>query len=182
MDKLNNFKYDIIKNFLSKDEVKVYKEYAKIMHRENTGNFDLDQNNNGDTAFYKDKLFNFLLEDKKKLIEDLTDYKLHSTYNYWRCYTFNAVLKKHKDRPSCEISATVQIDSDGTQWPIFINGEKIVLENGDALIYKGCDYEHWRDYFTGDYQIQVFLHYVDSNGKYANFKNDNIQHRINYGN
>ena len=172
MAKIDNFKYKVIKNFLSQEEIKIYGAYAKILHEENVNNFDEFQNNNGDTAFYKDPLFNFLQRDKHKIIEEAIGIKLLYTYNFWRCYTYNAILKKHTDRPSCEFSATVFIDSDGTDWPIFIDGKEILLNKGDILIYKGCEVEHWREPFTGDFQIQLFLHFVDADGKYANLEND----------
>jgi hypothetical protein len=79
-------------------------------------------------------------------------------------YTLNADLKKHTDRESCEISVTVMIGSDGTKWPIYMNGTEINMEPGDAAIYLGCEVEHWREEFKGDWQAQTFLHYVDKNG------------------
>jgi hypothetical protein len=172
MDKLNNFKFQVVKNFLTKDELKIYKAYAEHAHRNNFSSFDENQNNNADTYFYKDNLFEFLLRDKIKLVEEKTEYSLLPTYTFWRCYSYNAELLKHKDRPSCEVSATIQISSD-TTWPIFMDGNKVNLEDGDAVIYKGCDLEHWREPFEGDHQIQVFLHYVDANGKYKDYQNDN---------
>jgi hypothetical protein len=87
-------------------------------------------------------------------------------------YTKFADLKKHKDRPSCEISVTVMIDSDGTNWPIFIDGTKIDLEPGDAAIYLGCEVEHWRETFDGDWHAQAFLHYVDQDGPNKDYKFD----------
>ena len=38
-------------------------------------------------------------------------------------------------------------------------GKEIELENGDAVIYKGCDLEHWREPFKGEVCVQTFLHY-----------------------
>ena len=38
------------------------------------------------------------------------------------------------------------------------------LEPGDAMIYKGCDIEHWREPFHGVACAQVFYHYTDVNG------------------
>jgi hypothetical protein len=83
-----------------------------------------------------------------------------------------ADLKKHTERPSCEISVTVMIGSDGTKWPIFIEDNEVVLQPGDAVIYLGCELEHWREEFKGDWHSQVFLHYVDANGPYSNFAID----------
>jgi hypothetical protein len=49
---------------------------------------------------------------------------------------------------------------------------KVMLNKGDALIYNGCNVEHWREPFDGDYHIQAFLHYVDKHGEHANYKGD----------
>ena len=77
-------------------------------------------------------------------------------------------LKKHKDRPSCEISVTVNIGSDGTKWPIFMEGTSIDLNEGDAVIYLGRELTHWRKEFQGDWCAQTFLHYVDKEGENKN--------------
>jgi hypothetical protein len=93
-------------------------------------------------------------------------------------YTINADLEKHKDRHACEISVTVMVGSDGTQWPIFMEGNKINMEPGDAVIYLGCELEHWREEFKGDWQAQTFLHYVDKNGQNKEWAKDK---RLMYG-
>jgi len=102
---------------------------------------------------------------KKFLIEKESGKKLLPTYSFWRCYTKYADLKKHTDRPSCEISVTVNINGDGTSWPIFMEGTSLDLKKGDAALYLGCKVKHWREEFKGDYQFQTFLHYVDAEGK-----------------
>ena len=63
----------------------------------------------------------------------------------------------------------------GDEWPIYLEpsgeegkeGVKVLLNPGDMLIYRGCDLEHWRDPFAGDNCGQVFLHYNDLNGEFA---------------
>jgi len=170
-----NWKYIVIPKLLNSTEVKLAHEYCKERHIKNTDNFDEKQNNCGDTYFYKDPLIQTFLKNKKKILEKNVNLKLHETYTFWRCYTYGADLKKHKDRPSCEISVTVFIGSDGEyEWPIYMDGKKVNLKVGDGVIYRGCDIEHWREPYKGDYHIQAFLHYVDANGKYANHKGDAI--------
>jgi hypothetical protein len=93
-------------------------------------------------------------------------------------YTINADLKKHTDRESCEISVTVMIGSDGTKWPIYMDGVELYLEPGAAAIYLCCEVEHWRDEFKGDWHAQTFLHYVDKNGLNKEWARDK---RIFYG-
>lgn len=170
MDEINNkFKFKVVKNFLTKEELALLKDYTRIKHRINFDSFDNRQSNNLDTKFYGDPIMESLLIQKKSLIEQETNKKLLPTYSFWRMYTYNAILKKHSDRESCEYSATVMIGSCGTRWPLFIDGVAIDLEPGEAIIYKGSEYEHWREAFQGDWQSQCFLHYVDLNGPYTEF-------------
>ena len=164
MEFIKNIKYKVIKNFLTKEEVNLLVHYCRIKHRTNFNSFDCCQNDNGDTYFYGDPLMESLMLNKKKLMQEETGLELLPTYAFWRMYTLHADLKKHKDRPSCEVSVTVMIGSDGTKWPIYMDGTELNLEPGDAAIYLGCEVEHWREEFTGDWQAQTFLHYVDKNG------------------
>ena len=41
---INNFKYKLIKNFLTKDEIKLLTDYCRIRHRVNIDSFDFKQN------------------------------------------------------------------------------------------------------------------------------------------
>jgi len=164
MGTIRDFKYKLIKNFLTLEEIKLLMDYCRIKHRINNNSFDFHQNNNGDTYFYGDPLMESLMINKLKIMEKESGLQLLCTYAFWRMYTLNADLKKHKDRPSCEISVTVMIGSDGTPWPIYMGGTEINMEPGDAAIYLGCEIEHWREEFKGDWHAQTFLHYVDVNG------------------
>ena len=111
------------------------------------------------------------------IIEKATGLRLLPTYTYARIYYEGAELKKHLDRPSCQISATMTLATDGTDWPIFMRNlkgkeNKLKLEVGDMCIYRGMDLEHWREPYTGKRQTQVFMHYVDADGPYAEWQFD----------
>ncbi len=103
---------------------------------------------------------------------------LFPTYSYTRFYLKDAVLEPHLDRPSCEISATLTIDHSGASpWPIFIQNQRdedvaVDLQRGDILVYRGAERRHWREPLADEWQIQVFLHFVDQEGPYAKFKFD----------
>ena len=119
-------------------------------------------------------------------MEKVTGLKLYPAYTYARIYKKGDELRRHKDRPSCEISTTVNLGGD--PWPIFIDGTgannviderknivkpnapagtKVLLEVGDMLVYSGCELEHWREPFDGNICGQVFLHYNHVNGPFA---------------
>ena len=142
-------------------------------------------------AVYGDSLFDNLLVKFAKPIGDSVGRTLIPTYSYARVYKTGEILKRHKDRPACEISATLTLGFDSKPiWPIFFDEEKeatITLERGEMAVYKGCEVLHWRTPFKGQWHVQVFLHYVDANGPYKEHAMDGresfgIQKNQNVGN
>jgi len=128
-------------------------------------------------AFYSALCFEALSLQLQPLMEEITDKKLYPTYTYARIYYNGATMAIHKDRPSCQFSATVNISIDKEPWEIWfetLNGEKkaIKLWPGDLIVYKGDTLNHWRDAYEGQRQTQAFLHYVDKNGNYRDYKWD----------
>lgn len=118
-----------------------------------------------------------LLMEMLPLTEEVSRLKLFPTYSYFRVYKRGDVLEKHTDRPSCEISLTVCLGYQAEKpWPIMVEGpidvSPIELAPGDGLIYRGIECAHWREPLNGDTAVQVFLHYVDQNGPYAEWKYD----------
>jgi hypothetical protein len=120
-------------------------------------------------SIYGDPAFDTLLMKMLPVMKKETGLDVVPTYSYARMYKKGDELKKHKDRPSCEISTTLNLGGD--PWPIFLENNKVMLETGDMLIYEGCKLEHWREPFEGDNCGQVFLHYNNANGQ---FKNMNV--------
>ena len=126
-------------------------------------------------------------------MEKVTGLKLYPAYTYARIYKKGDILKRHKDRFSCEISTTMNLGGD--DWPIYLDptgqssvipgvgehgveeskrliknpnkGVKVNLNPGDMLVYRGCDLEHWREPFKGKECVQVFLHYNNQKTKGA---------------
>ena len=130
----------------------------------------------------------------KDIVETAIGRGLYETYYYDRFYFPGQELKKHVDRPACEISVTVHIDTNIKEnWPIWVknvNGENVpvVLEAGDAMIYKGCERPHWREPMPGLlesirdgldkhslYYHQIFFHYVLQDGIRAHYAWDKGQ-------
>ena len=117
----------------------------------------------GTYSHYADIAMESLLLLCQPVMEKHTKLKLTPTYSYARIYKQGDILKKHKDRFSCEISSTINLGGD--LWSIFVEGIKVNLKPGDMLIYKGQELEHWREPFKGVECAQVFLHYNDINKK-----------------
>ena len=114
---------------------------------------------------YADFAMETLMVKMLPVMKKHTGLDLVPTYSYARAYKKGDCLHRHKDRPSCEISTTLNLGGD--PWSIFVEGTKVLLEVGDMLVYSGCELEHWREPFDGDICGQVFLHYNHVNGPFA---------------
>jgi len=120
-------------------------------------------------SHYSDIAMETLMLKCQPIMEKTTGLKLYPSYTYARIYKKGDILKRHKDRFSCEISTTMNLGGDG--WPIYLEpsgktgkkGIKIDLKPGDMLVYSGCELEHWRNKFRGKNCAQVFLHYNNKN-------------------
>ena len=185
-------KYQVIRGAISKEVADIAYRYLQISaeadhwmlnngvtHAGNklVGNFNDPQVPNS-YAKYGDRLMETLLVKTIDVMQKKTGLKLVPTYSYTRLYRKGNILRRHKDRPSCEISATVCLDWNDSNcqkrkpWPIWIKNDQgeiaINLEPGDAMVYKGCEVEHWREPFHGNACAQVFYHYTDVNGERFN--------------
>jgi len=121
----------------------------------------------GDFSKYGDPIFDTLLNLSLAKMQELTGKELVPTYSYHRLYTRGTELKRHSDRPSCEISTTLCLGYDSDyNWPMYVEAKPIELEPGDIIVYKGEKLKHGRDVFEGKNHAQCFLHYNDKNGPF----------------
>jgi hypothetical protein len=195
-------KYQVIKNAISyelanfcfnyfllkRDAIKYMYDHNLIAENDMHGTWE-DGQVNGAYAIYADHVMETLLVKTLPVMKERTGLDLIPTYSYARVYEKGAILERHKDRPSCEISTTLNLGGD--LWPIYLSpienlgipeiyggkkgitvssnakGIPINLKPGDMLIYSGCELEHWRNSFEGDICGQVFLHYNHANGRFA---------------
>ena len=146
----------------------------------------------GSLARYWHPQYRKIHSEIRLILEQVIGRKLYNTYYYDRFYFPGQELKKHTDRPACEISVTIHVSTNIKEsWPIWIktpdtfedktmkiaNGENrfVHLEAGDGMVYKGCERPHWRDPMPGLleskinkdeslYYHQIFFHYVLQDG------------------
>ena len=177
--------YKIVRNVLTQELVKYINlnfeihETANYFFRNSTEENPYpfgDQQSPNSFAWYCSIHSESLLMFLKPTIEKITDTELYESYSYARNYYHGAILEKHIDRPSCEYSATICISKD-IDWGFFIENAdgvatEVQLYPGDMIVYRGDLLNHWRNPYQGKTHRQLFLHYVDANGKYQNCKFD----------
>ena len=184
-----------ITEFLPKQILNLSYSYSLIKFS-NTKSFEIDDQANSLIGVYSDTYMETLMEASTPVVEQNVGKKLFPTYSYFRIYDKGSDLKIHKDRPSCEYTVALCLGADPAQEPyeIFVGEEdnnsdyKYYSNEGDynrykidykfpmvpnnALIFKGMDKIHWREYCKHDHFITVFLHYVDQEGEFKEWKFD----------
>ena len=200
MSSLEEKGYLEVKQIIPVEICQLFTQYALMRERFNFKPEKKDAQIPGQHSVYGDSFAETLAMFLQPHIEKETGLELAPTYTYYRVYRPGANLKRHKDRPSCQISATVcfgfeyfGMDEDYS-WEVFVDPESVNKKKpddefnrigeylsygnpgigyrqspGDAIIYKGCEIEHWREPFNageGSYQVQVFFHYIDKNGPF----------------
>ena len=194
-------KYVLIKKFISKEQAYYLYNYgvlranaASTMAKSKwpgyrpdiDGTFE-DKQVPGTYSCYADPAMETLLLQGLDGMRKVTGLNLAPTYSYWRLYKNGDVLKRHKDRPSCEVSTTLCLGYNNENlkgkkkhwqlynWPMWVDktggrgnkGTAIHMEPGDMIVYRGCEIEHWREPFIGQNHAQVFLHYNNIDGPYG---------------
>ena len=118
-----------------------------------------------------------LLESCCEKMSEVTGIDLLPTYDYSRIYNKGDILKPHTDRPSCDVSITVNLRNTGGPWEFCFTGGSVVMKAGDGVAYRGCVLEHWREANPADFTHQVFMHYVDAHGPHADNANEYMKHK-----
>lgn len=177
IETFNKDGYCVIRNVLPSELRDFVTQYALFDEMQN---FQADDDQvPGAHSHYADPAMETILVHLQDVIEKNTGLTLYPTYSYYRVYRNGDVLLPHRDRPSCEISATMCLnysyDDKTFTWPIYMEGNPVDICPGDVVIYKGCEKSHWREPLRNDddvWHVQAFFHYVDANGPYTEWKFD----------
>lgn len=170
-------RYIFIQNLVPLDLCRIVTKYS-LMKEENEFSAESKEEAQVENAHsvYSDTLMETLLYFLRPHVEQNTGIKLCPTYSYYRVYRPGMKLDRHRDRESCEISATVCFGYEYLRknkeykWGMYVEPNILITQKpGDAIIYKGCEIDHWRDVFDaglGSYQVQAFFHYINVDGPY----------------
>jgi|TARA_Y100000114_G_scaffold98644_1_gene91826 hypothetical protein len=164
MDSLEKNKYKYVKNMLSLDIVDFLSTWS-------IQNFKITPDPQAPMSFsvHSDdsQIYTHVLHYLKPIMEKETGLNLKPTYSYNRVYVGGSSLEKHKDRGECEISASICLkyhyEDKNYKWPLYMQDTPIIIKEGDGVIYKGCEIEHWRPVFNQPQKCwhhQLFIHYL----------------------
>jgi hypothetical protein len=184
-----------IKEFLPQQILNLAYSYSIIKYS-NQKQFNIDNQTSSLIGEHADYLMETLMDMSTSVVEQNVGKKLWPTYSYFRIYDKGSDLKIHTDRESCEYTVALCLGADPVDhsYEIFMGKEdntsdykyyddkgnynryridhKFSMLPNNAVIFKGMDKIHWREVCTHDHFITVFLHYVDQEGPYKDYKFD----------
>ena len=103
-------------NFLSKDELKLAQQYWSLKEYSLTPCFQAQNS----FSLYADFLSETFMVAKKDQVEKALGEPLLSAYSFSRVYYYASKLLVHHDRPSCEVSISLNIDAD-LEWTLWFH-------------------------------------------------------------
>ena len=112
------------------------------------------------------------------IIEKEIGLKLIPTYCLVRKYFKGSTLISHTDRDACEISLTYCIS--GPEWEMNMGDNTFITKIGNGVVYKGREIPHGRSKPSSGEVIQVFNHWVISDGTKLDYAYDAGATRYHY--
>ena len=83
----------------------------------------------------------------------------------------------HIDENACTFTVDIQLDSN-IDWPIYIDFEQHLLQDGDAVLYMGEEQLHWRPPFPqsdeSSFVTMLFMHYAEPDHWFFQYGQDYI--------
>ena len=172
--------YAVVRGLIGPELAEFLQSYAAILRE--SGRMEVDHQVPGSLRRYAAPGFEALLDLCAAPLSTLAGRRLLPTYSFVRYYFRGQELSAHRDRPECEHSVTLHLaSSDEGAWPISIRKgaeepAEVILHPGDAVLYRGNEVLHWREPLQMEWYLQVFLHYVDAGGEFADRHLDGRRH------
>lgn len=161
-------KVEVLRDLFTETDCRFMVQKMERAIADNRTKRELPNNKKGINAFSVHELFP---DEQMQVLYDVTEVVgevLLPTYNFSRKYIKGSILRRHKDRPACEHSLTINFGVHEKPWTFYCElNDKIMgidLNPGDALYYTGQDVAHWREPLETDYCYQTFFHYVEKDG------------------
>jgi hypothetical protein len=164
-------KYLFVRRALPKAMLDYLKAYCRVLLE--NGRFGADSQCPLSLGLAGDPGLDAVLEWIRPRIGRLVGCPLTPTYSFARLYAEGEVLNRHRDRAACEISVTlsIEIPKGGGPSVLFLKPPRqrivaIEMQEGDGCIYAGTEVEHWREAISVGGYLQLFLHFIETNGQH----------------
>ena len=182
LTQFNDTGYCVVKNALSPILCEFLSQYARFRYQTSPNVLNSSDPLEGIHREYGNSVMELLLLNLRGTVEKYTGMNLWPTLSFYYTYRKGNLLKKHKDRDSCEVVACLCLGMDEKyskehkSWSIYLEKDAIetavLLEPGDIVIFKGNKMNHWRQKFQGEWFVSAIFAYVAKDGDHTYLKYD----------
>ncbi|MDQ1591342.1 MAG: hypothetical protein QOG71_1969 [Pyrinomonadaceae bacterium] len=105
-------------------------------------------------SIYDEETARFVQQQINALVNRITPAPVRPSHCQVSVYQPGAFLRRHKDQPQYVWNLSLVVDAEpeseeANAWPICVEVEgrarEVRLEIGDAVLYRGAEFTHWRD-------------------------------------
>jgi hypothetical protein len=117
-------------------------------------------------SIYDEETARFVQQQITALVNRITPAPVRPSHCQVSVYQPGAFLRRHKDRPqyvwnlSLVVDARPELEEAGA-WPICVEVDgqtrEVRLEIGDAVLYRGSEFTHWRDALPEDQSVTLLF-------------------------
>jgi hypothetical protein len=117
-------------------------------------------------SIYDEETARFVQQQITALVNRITPAPVRPSHCQVSVYQPGAFLRRHKDQPqyvwnlSLVVDAEPEVEEAGA-WPICVEVDgqtrEVRLEIGDAVLYRGSEFTHWRDVLPEDQSVTLLF-------------------------
>ncbi|HEY1404838.1 MAG TPA: hypothetical protein VGB05_11965 [Pyrinomonadaceae bacterium] len=117
-------------------------------------------------SIYDEETARFVQQQITALVNRITPAPVRPSHCQVSVYQPGAFLRRHKDQPQYVWNLSLVLDAEpeleeASAWPICVEVEgrtrEVRLEIGDAVLYRGSEFTHWRDVLPGDQSVTLLF-------------------------
>tara|TARA_R110000765_G_scaffold24741_1_gene61779 strand:+ start:69 stop:938 length:870 start_codon:yes stop_codon:yes gene_type:complete len=113
-------RFAVVDDFLTGEALTVYQNY--VIDKIQAGHWNLgDPQVSTRYSIHNEPFIRYVHEALTAKMEAITGYELLPVYAFTIGYLQGSVLPRHRDRPACEISATLTLYGNGDTYPIYVD-------------------------------------------------------------
>jgi hypothetical protein len=117
-------------------------------------------------SIYDEETARFVQQQITALVNRITPAPVRPSHCQVSVYQPGAFLRRHKDQPQYVWNLSLVVDAEpeleeARAWPICMEVEgqtrEVRLEIGDAVLYRGSEFAHWRDVLPGGQSVTLLF-------------------------
>ncbi|MCA1566993.1 MAG: hypothetical protein LC803_15360 [Acidobacteria bacterium] len=117
-------------------------------------------------SIYDEETARFVQQQITPLVNRITPAPVRPSHCQVSVYQPGAFLRRHKDQPQYVWNLSLVLDAEpeleeARAWPICVEvggqAREVRLEIGDALLYRGSEFTHWRDVLPGGQSVTLLF-------------------------